>query len=394
MKEVFVNTLVANETVTTHFLVTNKEIRQKKTGEPYLSLLLADRTGEIEAKMWDNVADVMSTFDRDDFVKVKGLAQVYQNRHQFTIHKIRRAEDHEVQVVDYFPCSKRDPEEMWAELQGIINSLGNSHLRALLEAIFADPTTAALYKRAPAAKSIHHACLGGLIEHVLSLCSLCRTTAAHYGGVDLDLMLAAAILHDIGKIEELAYERSFSYTTAGQLVGHIVLGVQRIGETIRILPEFPPKLKLLLEHIILSHHGELEYGSPKVPLFAEALLFHHLDNLDSKFEAMRVAIERDRHLDSDFTGWIPALERVVLKKERFLQPVQAGNAAAHHDAPQPATHPPANQPQPSAAEPEPQPTPAPASAAAPKPSPRPAPTSVFGEKLKAVLSSVETERKA
>src|SRR5690349_16394596 len=153
MKAVFVNTLVANETITTHFLVTNKEIRQKKTGEPYLSLLLADRTGEIEAKMWDNVAEVMSTFDRDDFVKVKGLAQVYQNRHQFTIHKIRRAEDHEVQVVDYCPCSKRDPDEMWAGRQGIIGSLDSSHLRALLEGIFADPKTVAMFKRAPAAKS-------------------------------------------------------------------------------------------------------------------------------------------------------------------------------------------------------------------------------------------------
>jgi 3'-5' exoribonuclease len=391
MKEVFVNTLVANETVTTHFLVTNKEIRQKKTGEPYLSLLLADRTGEIEAKMWDNVAEVMSTFDRDDFVKVKGLAQVYQNRHQFTIHKIRRADDHEVQVVDYFPCSKRDPEEMWAELQGIIATLGNPHLRMLLEGIFADSKTVALYKRAPAAKSIHHACLGGLIEHVLSLCTLCRTVAVHYGGVDVDLMLTAAILHDIGKIEELSYDRSFSYTTAGQLVGHIVLGVQRVGETIRTLPDFPPKLKLLLEHVILSHHGELEYGSPKVPLFPEALLFHHLDNLDSKFEAMRVAVERDRHLETDFTGWIPALERVVLKKERFLEPI---HSRPDRRPAAPAATSPISNPEPPDAEPDSQTKAAPPTPTASKSSPRPAPSSVFGEKLQAVLSSVESERKA
>ncbi len=371
MKVAFVNTLVPSETVTTQFLVIHKEIRQKKTGEPYLMLVLGDRTGEIEAKMWDNVAEVMNTFDRDDFVKVKGLPQIYQNKQQFTIHKIRRLEDHEVVPGDYFPCSKRDPEEMWAELQGIIESLGNEHLRRLLQEIFADAKLAALYKRAPAAKSLHHACLGGLVEHVLSLCALCRMTAAHYQGLDLDLMLAAAILHDIANIEELAYERSFSYTAAGQLVGHIVMGVQLVGEKIHAIPDFPPKLKLLLEHIILSHHGALEFGSPKVPLFPEALLFHHLDNLDSKFESMRAAIERDRYPENEFTGWISALERVVLKKERFLGPPAAPVAAAE-PAPAPAA--------------QEQPTPPPEP---PKPPARPVPTSLFGEKLQAVLQSAE-----
>jgi 3'-5' exoribonuclease len=375
MKLAFVNTLVPSETVTTQFLVIHKEIRQKKTGEPYLTLLLGDRTGEIEAKMWDNVAEVMNTFDRDDFVKVKGLPQIYQNKTQFTVHKIRRLEDHEVEPGDYFPCSKRDPEEMWAELQGIIASLGNEHLRRLLQEIFADPKLAALYKRAPAAKSIHHACLGGLIEHVLSLCALCRMTAAHYQGVDIDLLFAAAILHDIGKVEELAYERSFSYTVAGQLIGHIAMGVQLVGEKIRALPDFPPKLKLLLEHIILSHHGALEFGSPKVPLFPEALLFHHLDNLDSKFESMRAAIERDKQPDSEFTGWISALERVVLKKDRFLRPMAE------------PVSPPVSEPAAATA-----PVPSPAqNNEAPKPAARPAPTSVFAEKLQAVLQPTENK---
>jgi 3'-5' exoribonuclease len=246
-------------------------------------------------------------------------------------------------------------------------------LRQLLEAIFADPKIVALYKRAPAAKSIHHACLGGLIEHVLSVCALCRMTAAHYHGVDVDLLLAAAILHDIGKIEELAYERSFSYTTAGQLVGHIVMGVQLVGETIRGIPEFPPKLQLLLEHMILSHHGSLEFGSPKVPLFPEALLFHHLDNLDSKFESMRAAIERDKHPDSEFTGWIPALERAVLKKERFL-----------HPATEPVASPAANAAPPS------DPAVPPSTAHNGDPSkPAAGPTTLFGEKLKAVLQNPE-----
>jgi 3'-5' exoribonuclease len=356
MKSVFVNTLVPNETVTTHFLVIYKEIRQKKTGEPYLTLVLADRTGEIEAKMWDNVAEVMSTFDRDDFVKVKGLAQLYQNKQQFTVHKIRRADEGEVEAADYFPCSKRDPDEMFAELTGIIAGMRNEHLRMLLTAIFADEKLAALYRRAPAAKSIHHACLGGLIEHVLSLCGLCRAVVAHYPDLDLDLLLSAAILHDIGKVEELAYERSFAYTASGQLLGHIIIGLQKVEEKIREVPGFPPKLKLLLEHMILSHHGELEFGSPKVPVFAEALVFHHLDNLDSKFEAMRVAIEKDKNPENEFTGWVPALERALLKKDLFLKP-----KATPPKSPSPTE-------------------PAPAQS-----SPKPETLSPFAEKLKAVL---------
>jgi 3'-5' exoribonuclease len=382
MKAIFINNLVPNETITGHFLVIFKEIRQKKTGEPYLSLVLADRTGEIEAKMWDNVAEVMATFDRDDYVKVKGLAQVYQNKHQFTIHKVRRAEDHEVDATDFFPCSKRDPMEMSAELEATIASIGNEHLRKLLEAIFADEKLAAMYRRAPAAKTIHHACLGGLIEHVLSLCGLCRMVAAHYPDLDLDLLLTGAILHDIGKVQELAYERSFSYTTAGQLVGHIVLGVQLVDEKIREVEGFSPKLKLLVDHMILSHHGQLEFGSPKVPAFAEALVFHHLDNLDSKVEAMRIAIEKDKNPESEFTGWSAALERVLLKKTVFLNgPVhrtaavesesnkpEADEAETGSDGEQHA----ARAAQRKANESKPQ---------------QNAPTSFFAEKLKAVLSS-------
>jgi 3'-5' exoribonuclease len=374
MKAIFVSGLVANEPVTTLFLVTHKEIRQKKTGEPYLSLILADRTGEIEAKMWDNVAEVMDIFDRDDFVKVKGLAQPYQNRTQFTVHKLRRLEEHEVEATDYFPCSKRDPEEMYAELQGIIGSIGNPHLRALLDAIFANERTARLFKRAPAAKTIHHAYLGGLLEHVLSLSTLCRMMAAHYPGVDLDLLLTTAILHDIGKIEELNYERSFSYSTPGQLLGHIIMGIQLIDEHLRSLPDFPPKLRLLLEHMILSHHGELQFGSPKVPVFLEALLFHHLDNLDSKMEAMRVCVERDKNVDGEFTGWISALERVVLKKERFLSPPPPAVAAAEVRPASPNNTTEQAQSQ----------------QAKPPTAPRPAASTAFGDKLKAVLSDAGT----
>jgi 3'-5' exoribonuclease len=319
MKSPTVGELVPNEIVTAHFLVIAKDIRQKKTGEPYLSLQLADKTGEIEAKMWDNVAEVMDTFDRDDFVKVKGIAQVYQNRSQFTIHKMRRMEDHEVEFADFYPCSARDPEEMFAELLGIIAGIGNPHLRGLLEAVFGDPAIAVPFKLAPAAKSIHHAWRGGLLEHVLSLCMLAKATGPHYANVDLDLLLTGAMLHDLGKIEELTFARSFGYSADGQMLGHIVLGLRLLGRKFDALPDFPVKLRSMVEHIVVSHHGELAYGSPKLPVFAEALLFHHLDNLDSKMNAVECALKRDQQVDGEFTGWISSLERVLMKKERYLQ---------------------------------------------------------------------------
>jgi 3'-5' exoribonuclease len=392
MKTAYIGTLVPNDVVTTQFLVVSKEIRQKRTGEPFLSLHLADRTGEIEAKMWDNVPEVMDTFDRDDFVKVKGMLQVHQNRYQFTVHRLRRLEEHEVDVADYFPCSDRDPDEMFAELHGIISNLGNPHLQALLEAVFKDERLAALYKTAPAAKSIHHACRGGLIEHVLSVCALCRLAASHYKNVDLDLLLTGAILHDIGKIEELSYSRSFGYSSEGQLLGHIIIGVRIIGSKIDQLPDFPRKLRTLVEHIVISHHGELEFGSPKVPIFQEALLLHHLDNLDSKMDAMRNALKRDRLAEGEFTGWVSSLERILLKKERFLPDAgvrleHASESERAHFVAVPVTVP--SQDGADLAHP---PPPADMQENAPtkpedKPQHKPAPMTLFGEKLQAVLDS-------
>src|SRR5262245_18191536 len=316
MKTPYVKELEANQSISTFFLVQNKEIRQKKSGEPYLSLSLCDRTGELDAKMWDNVVDVMETFDRDDFVKVKGLIQIFHNRPQLTIHKMRRVGDHEVEFADYFPASERNPDEMLADLRGIVAGMANGHLRGLLEAVLDDPEIARRYKTAPAAKQIHHAYLGGLIEHVLSLCGLAAMAAAHYRTVDLDLLLTGVVLHDLGKIYELSYERGFSYTTEGQLLGHIAIGQRLMAEKLAGLPDFPPKLRTLVENMILSHHGRLEFGSPKVPQFQEALLLHYLDDLDSKMECMRHAVERDRLVEGHFTAYSPSMERSMLKKAK------------------------------------------------------------------------------
>jgi 3'-5' exoribonuclease len=229
-----------------------------------------------------------------------------------------RVDEREIDFADFFPASKRDPEEMFAELQGIVAALENPHLKALVDGLFAEAGIARRYRTAPAAKMIHHAYLGGLIEHVLSLAALARTVAAHYQQVDLDLLLTGVILHDIGKIFELNYERGFSYSDDGQLLGHITIGLRMIGDRIRAIPGFPPKLGALVEHMVLSHHGELAFGSPKAPMFPEALLLHHLDSLDSKMECMRAAAEKDHNIAGNWTSYNTALERMVLKKDKYL----------------------------------------------------------------------------
>ena len=346
MKTPYVSELKPNQIIETSFLVQSKEIRQKKGGELYLSLFLADRTGELDAKMWDNVNDVLNEFERDDFVKVKGVIQVFHNKPQMTIHKMRRMDESEVQFSDYFPSSKRDPDEMWRELRGIVAGIGSPHLKGLLEAILDDEDIARRYRIAPAAKQIHHAFLGGLIEHVLSVCGMAKAAAAHYANIDYDLLVTGAILHDIGKIYELNYERGFSYSNEGQLIGHISIAVRMVGDKLRNLPDFPPLVRSLVEHMILSHHGKLEFGSPKLPQFPEALLLHYLDDLDSKMESMRALIENDRQVEGCFTSYNPALERSALKKERYLNPPPPAAAV-----PVKPSGPPASSPAPSAAPP-------------------------------------------
>jgi 3'-5' exoribonuclease len=341
MKSPCVREFEPNQTITTSLLVRTKEIREKKTGEPYLSLSLGDRTGEIEAKMWDNVVEVMETFERDDFVKVKGLIQVYHNRQQLTIHKLRRLEDVEVDFADYFPASTRNRDEMFAELKGIAAGLREPHLKGLIDAILEEPETARRYTLAPAAKQIHHAYLGGLVEHVLSLCHLARMTAGHYRNVDLDLLLTGVILHDIGKIYELSYDRSFGYSAEGQLLGHMVIGLRLVADALAKVPDFPPRLRTLVEHMIVSHHGRLEFGSPKLPQFPEALLLHYLDDMDSKMECMRALVENDRLVDGHFTVFSGPLERVVLKKAKFLAPEPDPCAPARDIEVRPEVQPPA-----------------------------------------------------
>ncbi len=374
MKSPYAAELQANQVSTGVFLVQYKEIRQKRTGENYLSLTLADKSGDLDAKMWDNASEVMDTFERDDFVRVKGLLQIFQNKPQFTIHRLQRMDSAEQDLADYLPASKRDPAEMFAELEGRMASMSNPHLKALLDAIFSDAALAKAYRAAPAAKQIHHAWLGGLLEHVLSLAALAEVTAAHYQGIDRDLLMTGVILHDIGKVYELGYERSFAYTVEGQLLGHIVIGSQLVDDHIRRIPDFPPKLRLLVQHLVLSHHGELAYGSPKIPLFPEALLLHHLDNMDSKMEAIRALIANDKNLEGTWTSFNSALNRSALKKDTWLR---------LEPAPDTQSLPTAQAELPVVAATSPKPAPS----AAPVPTARNESTSPFAAKLLGVLDS-------
>ncbi len=336
LKDIFVRDLSPNQNqvITAFFLVHHKELRFKKTGEPYLSLQLRDRTGEVDAKMWEDVEQAPE-FSPDDFIKVRARVEVFRNRPQLTIQKLRRLREEEVDLDDFFPRSARDPEEMFRELGALVASLDDAHLKALLEAILADPEIAARFKRAPAAKSLHHACLGGLLEHVLSLSRLCRLVAENYPQIRRDLLLAGAILHDLGKIYELNYDRAFRYTTRGHLLGHMIIGLEVVQEKIRGLKDFPAELKALIEHLMISHHGQYEFGSPKLPMFPEALMLHYLDDLDSKMDSMRHSLEREPSATGEWTSRCASLDRMLLRVEKYLgssSPEEAGDRTGSEQA--------------------------------------------------------------
>jgi 3'-5' exoribonuclease len=320
MKEFFVSECVQyeNKVVTSTFVVVSRQVKPKKSGEPYLALTLGDRSGHIEAKMWDNVEDAIDACDQDDFIKVKGLINKYKNRFQLTIHKLRRLGESEIDFADYLPKTTKDIGELWQTLAGYVASFKDPHLKALVEAFMADPEMAEAYRNAPAAKTLHHACIGGLLDHVVSLCNSCDLMCRNYPHVNRDLLLTGAFFHDIGKIHELTYNRSFSYTTRGQLLGHMIIELEMLQAKLQQMPDFPDSLKTLVEHLIISHHGQYEFGSPKLPMFPEALMLHYLDDLDSKMEAMRAQFERGGELEGAWTGYNPSLGRPLLNTAKFL----------------------------------------------------------------------------
>jgi len=286
-KRIFINQIKENDQVEGIFWVREKTMITSRTGAFYLRLRLSDRTGEIEGRVWDGVEEVSSLFEHRDFIRIKAQATSYQERLQLNIKSLKRCAEEEVSLEDFLPSSDRDPGEMLAELIEIGQSIENRYLRELIMAFLRDEEFTALFKRAPGATRLHHVHLGGLLEHTLSLVKLIQRIKGHYKGINEELLVTGGILHDVGKVLELSYDISFDYTDEGRLLGHILLGVQMVERVISNIEGFPSELAMLVKHLILSHHGEYEWGSPKRPMTLEAEILHHLDDLDAKFNGIQ-----------------------------------------------------------------------------------------------------------
>jgi 3'-5' exoribonuclease len=343
-----------NQPITSFFLVAAISARDRKGSGQYLAITLADKSGQFEARMWDDFADVLQTCAAGSYVKVQGQVSKYQGKFQITLSKMRLAAASEIDTADFVPTTQYDIPSMAAELRGYVEAFRNPHLRRLVLAFLDDPQLGPAFLEAPAAKRLHHAWIGGLLEHVLHLVRICLATAPFYPEVDPDILLTGAILHDIGKVRELSWGSTFDYTLEGQLIGHISIAQRLLQEKITQLdaeaateigpyealmafgtPEqrelraaaapapafFPPNLRLLVEHMILSHHGKLEFGSPKLPMTPEAMLLSALDDLEAKFQALRnefANAQASGRSASEPTDWVRSMDRPLFNSQAWL----------------------------------------------------------------------------
>ena len=312
MKSLYIADIREQQSVDAIFLVASKNQGVTKGGSSYLTLKLVDRSGEIEARVWDRADDLARGFDKNDVVRVRGQAILYQGKIQIRIQDIIRVEAAKIVAEDLLPKSAHDPDVMLAELQMILRGIKNRHLLALAEACFADEELMNRLKRAPGAKSIHHPYLSGLLEHTLSLLKLMLKVVENYRGIDVDLLLIGGFLHDIGKVYELTFERALDYSDAGQLIGHLVMEVELVGKKIETIPDFPAELALLVKHMLVSHHGAYEFGSPKLPQTLEAVILHSLDDLDGKIQAIQSLPEKEP--GSKWTAFHRAYARSFYRK--------------------------------------------------------------------------------
>ena len=329
-KTQFAKDLKDKDTVAAPFLIKFSATAVGKNGKPYMNLVLQDKSGEIEARLWEDVTRHVGQAVKDVYVFVDGRCQLFQNRRQVVINRLQILREDDVEPKDYVPESKVDPEALYAQLLGFVSTMQNPYYKALAESILRDDADVVdRVKRAPAAKSMHHAYKGGLIEHVVSITGILDALSGHYGKyLDRDLLFLGGFFHDIGKLWELSYERVTDYTDEGRLIGHLVMGVELVDRKIRELEaqpgrlpgKFPEDKKLLVKHVILAHHGLLEYGSPKRPKCLEALIVHAIDDLDSKVNSIRMFIEQDQN-PGRWTGLNRQFERFFLKPE-WAQPEQ------------------------------------------------------------------------
>jgi len=312
MKQTFVDMLKAGQFVDDIFVGQDKQLAHKRNGEPYLTLNIADRSGNMKAVVWDNVEAVSRDFVSGDFVKVAGNVSQYKDKLQLVVQHLKPVNPNDIDTRDFLPAVDRDVDQMFDRLMQTTKSVQNAHLSALLDAFFQDEAFVALFKKAPAAKKMHHAYLGGLLEHTLSIACLIQAVTNHYKGVDRELLLTGGVLHDIGKVYEFTYEKHIDYSDSGRLLNHIVLGVEMLEKKIQTLHGFPDDLGLLLKHMVVSHHGTREFGSPEPPKTLEAIILNHLDDLDAKVTGVRTFMEQEDSEDV-WTSYHRVMDRFFYK---------------------------------------------------------------------------------
>jgi len=298
--------------ISSTYLVKSKRLGSFREREGhFMSLVLGDRTGEVQAVLWEGAEDVYPGISQGDLVLVSGLVREYSGALQINLDSISVYDGDDFDPADFLPVSPRCPEEMLQELMLIIDSVENPYLHKLLDLFFSDSQWVETFKKAPAAKKNHQAYLGGLLEHTLKVGASAAKIAEVYPQADRDLLIAGAVLHDTGKMDEYHYRSTIDFTDEGRLLGHIVLGVRQVDEKIKQIQDFPGNLRLKLLHIITSHHGRYEWQSPKRPKFLEAAIIHHLDLLDATVDMFTGAVEENNDENSSWTGWVRGLERFI-----------------------------------------------------------------------------------
>lgn len=323
MKDLFISDLTGFEEgrpFDSYFLLLLKQTRSTKTNKPYLNLILSDKSGQLEGRVWDPTDPrIARDVERGDIVKARGSVSRFDDRLQMKVEQLRKAAPGEAQKSDLLPATAYNVDELWATLMGFVESFTEPDLKRLLTTLLGQSAIAQAYREAPAARQLHHAWLGGLLEHVISLLRLADRVAPSYPLLHRDLLLTGVILHDIGKVYELAWDTGFEYTIQGTLLGHIQLGTELVEKTIDTLPDFPPRLRTLIVHMILSHHGKLEFGSPKLPMIPEALVLNFVDDLDAKMQAISSEFDkcaREGKSPAELTGKVWSLDQRQLLSTR------------------------------------------------------------------------------
>lgn len=313
----YIETFREGERINGILLCKHKQAAVTKNGKPYENVILQDKTGMLDAKIWEPDSQGIDDFETLDYISVVGDVTSFQGALQLNVKRVRKVGPGEYDPKDYLPVSSRDIEEMYEELKGYISTIKNPYLHRLLEGFFLkDPDFAKRFKAHSAAKSVHHGFMGGLLEHTLAVTGLCEAFCRQYSILNRDLLLTAAMFHDIGKLEELSDFPANDYTDEGQLLGHIMIGTEWIGEHIRQIPGFPRSLGNELKHCILAHHGELEFGSPKKPALVEAVALHFADNIDAKMETLKEAFAGVPDGNTEWLGYNRLLESNIRRTSK------------------------------------------------------------------------------